>query len=678
MDERKTWQHDFEEISELQLRLLLAKFKWLVDRWGRDYGEDLFVRIFKDGVRTGNDFYIQLKGTDNTKIYELQTSDSFSYPVDLSNLRQWSRLTFPVIFVLWDISGEVGYWLHVQPYISAIVETKPDWLKNQSDAKDPTRNIHIPRNQILNEGTINLLTKEIDQEYKKISLGKQHIEEIQRKQLDNIQDILQPDFSALLSSGSSAKLPPQVQKQIEIANYQAIVANDPQNLEAWLELDRIYYELGEMDKALAAINKVWELNQTDLQVINARACTLAEYAMLTGQPRSMLHEAIELFESIKDHAHPATVYYNVGNCYSGLKEYEKAIQNYDQALNANPSPGLAAQIWKNRGTAFFNLENYDEEELSYKEALRLNPGLWEAYASWGGSKADRKKFVEASELLEKAFQVNPALETYGHPQLYWLAYSLASSGNYRDAYLRVNQMLLIKPDSEDGSTLKAHILSELWRTDPIYIESAIAFYKERILDNTEDSFARSELYLIYNSEGYNDEARSTLEDSVDLDEVPVQLLYRYALLLESEQKLTQAIAYLEEAVKVSQEHHIVHNLARMKKKVGDYQNAIKYYNMALRDVSEPFSILRAISDCYYFLGDFREAAITLAVSILLGSTETDLWGNLTFALDKLGLERHRIADFFSHLTESMLMEVEQSRENIADKLDEMLDKTQES
>ena len=59
MDERKTWQHDFEEVSELQLKLLLAKLKWLVDRWGRDYGEDLFVRIFQDGVRAGHDFYIR-------------------------------------------------------------------------------------------------------------------------------------------------------------------------------------------------------------------------------------------------------------------------------------------------------------------------------------------------------------------------------------------------------------------------------------------------------------------------------------------------------------------------------------------------------------------------------------------------------------------------------------------
>lgn len=672
MDERKTWQHDFEETSELQLKLLLVRFKWLVDRWGRDYGEDLFVRIFKDGVRTGHDFYIQLKGTDNVKKYELQASNSFSYPVDLSNLRQWSRLAFPVIFVLWDISDEVGYWLHVQPYIESLIETKPDWLENQSGAKDPTRNIRIPCNQILNNQTIDPLTKEIEQEYKKISLGKQHIEEIQRKQLNNLKDVLQPNFSALLKSSSSEKLPPHVQQQIEIANYQATVANDPKNLEAWLELNRIYYELGERDKALSAINKAWDINQSDLQVINARACTLAEFAMLAGQPKSMLYEAIELFKSIEGRAHPATVFYNIGNCYSGLNDYDQAIQNYDQALNANPPPDLAAQIWKNRGTAFYNLENYDEEEISYKEALRLNPGLWEAYASWGGTKAKKGEFTEASKLLEKAFQVNPSLETNGFPQLYWLAYSLASSRNYRDAYLRVNQMLLIKPDSEDGATLKAHILSELWRVDPIYIESAISFYKGQILDNKDDSFARSELYLIYNSEGYDDEARSILEDSVELENVPVQLLYRYALLLESEQKLTQAVVYLEEAVKQSQEHHVVHNLARMKKKAGDYPSAIKYYNMVLDDVTEPFSILRAISDCYYLLGDFREAAITLATSILLGSNETDLWDNLAFALDKLGLERQKIPNFFSYLTESMLMEVEQSRDNIADKLEEIL------
>ncbi len=672
MDERKTWQHDFEEKSELQLRLFLLELEWIVDRWGRDYGEDLFIRPFKDGIRTGHDFYIQLKGTDDTDQYKLKTTDYYSYSVDLPNLRQWDRVQFPVIFVLWDITQNVGYWAHMQFLISNFLKKDPNWLENLSEAKDPTRKIYIPCSQILNQEKIHLMTAMIEQEYEKITLAKKYIEESQRKQLDRIKDNLQSNFPPNFNSISPEKLPRHIQQQAEIAAYQATTTQNPQNLNAWIELSRVYYELGEMDKALAAINKAWDINRTDLYVVNARACTLAEYAMTSSHPKSMLYEAIELFGSIRDQIHPASFFYNVGNCYSGLKNYEKAIENFDQGLSTNPPPDLAAQIWKNRGTAFHNLEKYDEEENSYKEALRLNPQLWEAYASWGGTKALTGNYNQASELLEKAFHVNPNLEVKGYPQLYWLAYSLAGSGDLRSAYLRINQMLSITPDNKDGLYLKERILSDLWRNDPIYKNSAIVFYKERILDNSEDSFARNELHLIYASEDFEDEVIHLLEAGEGLSQVTVELIYRYALLLEAEQKIVQATLCLEKAVERAQDHHIIHALARMKKKTCNYQDAIKYYNLALQDVSNPFPILRAISDCCYFLDNYREAAIVLSTSILLGSDEIDLWRNLAYALDKLGIPRHQTPTFFTYLTESMILNVTRTREDIADKLDEMI------
>ena len=99
--QRKTWQHDFEEISEAQFTLFIKEvLRWTVDRFGRDYGEDLFLRIFVDGNPTGHDFYVQLKGTDNIQQYMLKNSPSFSYSVDLACLNQWQVYQWPVVFVL--------------------------------------------------------------------------------------------------------------------------------------------------------------------------------------------------------------------------------------------------------------------------------------------------------------------------------------------------------------------------------------------------------------------------------------------------------------------------------------------------------------------------------------------------------------------------------------------------
>ncbi len=141
---RKVWQHDTENISEDQIREYFHRLGWEVERFGRDYGEDLFIRIFEEGAFNGKAFYVQLKGTNNIQQYALKTG-VFSYGVDVVNLLQWHRNKFPVIFVLWDIEQRVGYWLHIQSYVDKRLKKEPLWLK-QEEGK---RNIHIPSDQMI-------------------------------------------------------------------------------------------------------------------------------------------------------------------------------------------------------------------------------------------------------------------------------------------------------------------------------------------------------------------------------------------------------------------------------------------------------------------------------------------------------------------------------------------------
>ncbi len=141
---RKVWQHDTENISEDQIREYFHRLGWEVERFGKDYGEDLFIRIFEEGAFNGKAFYVQLKGTKNIQQYALKTG-VFSYSVDIVNLLQWHRNQFPVIFVLWDIEQRIGYWLHIQSYADKKLKKEPFWLK-QEEGK---RSIHIPSDQMI-------------------------------------------------------------------------------------------------------------------------------------------------------------------------------------------------------------------------------------------------------------------------------------------------------------------------------------------------------------------------------------------------------------------------------------------------------------------------------------------------------------------------------------------------
>jgi len=629
---RKVWQHQVEDVSVDQLQEVLHILGWEVDPIG-DYGEDLLVRIFHEGNPTGQGFYIQLKGTRNVEQYALKKSCVFSYGVEVVNLRQWRRFPLPVVFVLWDTEQRTGYWLHLQPFIEKILEAKPQWLDAPDDSK---RQIHIPFAQVLRDGEAESLRKTINNEYQKIELAKQHLERLQEEALDDIRRALETSQGRASFPRLSAPLPPKVQQQILIAQYQAAIAANLSDSKAWLGQADVYYELNEMDKALVAINRAWELNRQDLKVVWVRACILAEYAIAKGGPKSMLYEAIDLFETLRDKVSTVSVDYNVGNCLAGLGDHQKAVEHFDRALATSPSPELAAQIWKNRGTSYFHLGDHEEEIDSYKKALELNPNLWEAYSSWAVTELRHSHFEQARDLFMRSFQANPELEIGSYPQLYSLAYTLWRLDDLVEAYRRVNQVLALKPNHKDGLLLKTHLLSQLWHTDPLYVSDALAFFKSRVLDNPEDMFARSELYLIYNSQGDQEDARAILEETISLDNAPPRALYHYARLLEKESKIHEAIHYLEIAFEESQEHHIVHALGRLKQKAGDYCGAIDFYKLALRDVKDPLPILHSIADCHHFLGEYKECVRLSTKAILLDPRNEMWWTNLQYALAQLG------------------------------------------
>ena len=141
---RKVWQHDMENLSEDQIRECFHRIGWEVERFVKDYGEDLFIRIVEEGAFTGKAFSVQLKGTNNIQQYALKTG-IFSYSVDVVNLLQWHRNQFPIVFVLWDIEQRLGYWLHIQSYVDKKLQADPNWLKKEA----VTRTIHIPPDHIL-------------------------------------------------------------------------------------------------------------------------------------------------------------------------------------------------------------------------------------------------------------------------------------------------------------------------------------------------------------------------------------------------------------------------------------------------------------------------------------------------------------------------------------------------
>ena len=64
----------------------------------------------------------------------------------------------------------------------------------------------------------------------------------------------------------------------------------------------------------------------------------------------------------------------------GLKQYERAIQDFDKAIQLNPNYDKA---YNNRGGAFYNLGQYARAVQDFGKALELKPDYADAYEMLG-------------------------------------------------------------------------------------------------------------------------------------------------------------------------------------------------------------------------------------------------------------------------------------------------------
>ena len=101
----------------------------------------------------------------------------------------------------------------------------------------------------------------------------------------------------------------------------------------------------------------------------------------------------------------AEAYNNRGNAYAkGLKQYERAIQDYNKAIQLNPNDERA---YNNRGISYRNLKQYERAIQDYDKAIQLNPNLYQAYNNRGNAYGNLGQYERAIQDYNKAIQLNP-------------------------------------------------------------------------------------------------------------------------------------------------------------------------------------------------------------------------------------------------------------------------------
>ncbi len=140
-------------------------------------------------------------------------------------------------------------------------------------------------------------------------------------------------------------------------------------------------------------------------------------------------KAIEIYPDYADG------YGELGLLYYRKNDYEKAMYNYQKALEYKPK----ASIYSNMGIIYFNQGNLDKAREVYEKAIQLDPRFVDALRNLGAVYARNKNFKEAIKYFKQGLEYDPKNATI----LYYLGLAYRDMGEPekgKEYRIRANQI----------------------------------------------------------------------------------------------------------------------------------------------------------------------------------------------------------------------------------------------
>ena len=102
-------------------------------------------------------------------------------------------------------------------------------------------------------------------------------------------------------------------------------------------------------------------------------------------------------------ANLAIAFFNRGFAYANKQDYDRAIEDFGQAIRLNPNNSRA---FSNRAFAYANEQDYDRAIEDYSQAIQLNPNNARAFFNRGLAYANKQDYDRAFEDYGQANRLN--------------------------------------------------------------------------------------------------------------------------------------------------------------------------------------------------------------------------------------------------------------------------------
>jgi tetratricopeptide (TPR) repeat protein len=176
-----------------------------------------------------------------------------------------------------------------------------------------------------------------------------------------------------------------------IGSCTAMIQSDqetPGNLaEAFYNRGVAYTNEGQPDRAIEDLDQAIRLNPNDAMAFNSRGNAHFSKGGNMARENGMCLGA-----------------YRPASCASAIAQYDRAIEDYDQAIRLNPNNALA---FFSRGRAYANKGQLDRAIEDYDRAIRLNPNDALALVGRGSAYVGKGQYDRAIEDLDQAIRLNP-------------------------------------------------------------------------------------------------------------------------------------------------------------------------------------------------------------------------------------------------------------------------------
>src|SRR5262249_39726484 len=148
------------------------------------------------------------------------------------------------------------------------------------------------------------------------------------------------------------------------------------NAANYMERARLYMRQGRFDKAVEDLNMAADRASKDPNIFFRRAIcfkVLERYQEAVDD----LHKAHELVSASMLQSDEKFIYYiTLGQCLSKTRQFEEAVDAFDQALFVKMDSLLALM---ERGRAHFYLQNYEKSLADFNAVIKHWPSTAEAY-----------------------------------------------------------------------------------------------------------------------------------------------------------------------------------------------------------------------------------------------------------------------------------------------------------